>query len=505
VAASSLFEHKSAGLSEVFRALRVAELELSQSYDPEVHDPWFASFNWEAFSRDEFQLLPVVVALDHADHIASKGLYAFSRLLRSGRPAQLLVLVTPGQNPGTEPGEDPLASYRFELGYAGISHREAMVAQSSLAQPQHLIEGFLRALDTTRTGVHLLSTGTGTSSRINPWLSAGAALESRAHPFFRYNPEAGLSWAQSMDFAGNPEPESDWPSHPLEYRESDSEGSQSTFVAFTFADFALLDPTLRQHFRLVPEGYTRDELTPVDAYLTLEPGQAIKHVPFVWGIDGESRLRRLVLSRELILACQDRQGYWRTLQSLAGVKNEYADTAAKQARAKAIAEAAEERKNLEAAHEERLSRVREETAGEVMGRLADALMGLDLTQAQAAAPQPAAAPAESSAETAAPAEAPEPVAEPTPAEEDEDEVSFDEPWIDTVLCTSCNDCMKFNPLVFVYNENKQALIGDAKAGTYEQIVMAAEKCPARCIHPGKPLNPDEPNLEELIERAKPFN
>jgi hypothetical protein len=35
--------------------------------------------------------------------------------------------------------------------------------------------------------------------------------------------------------------------------------------------------------------------------------------------------------------------------------------------------------------------------------------------------------------------------------------------------------------------------------------MAAEKCPARCIHPGKPLNPDEPNLDELIERAKPFN
>jgi hypothetical protein len=36
-------------------------------------------------------------------------------------------------------------------------------------------------------------------------------------------------------------------------------------------------------------------------------------------------------------------------------------------------------------------------------------------------------------------------------------------------------------------------------------VAAAEKCPAHCIHPGKPLNPDEPNLEELIQRAEPFN
>jgi len=124
LAASSLFEHKSAGLSEVFRALRVAELELSQTYEAELHDPWFASFNWEAFSQDELQLLPVVVALDHADHIASKGLCAFSRLLRSGRPAQLLVFVTPGQNPGTEPGEVP-------------SIRRGPVCTCSAPEPEH--------------------------------------------------------------------------------------------------------------------------------------------------------------------------------------------------------------------------------------------------------------------------------------------------------------------------------------------------------------------------------
>ena len=62
-----------------------------------------------------------------------------------------------------------------------------------------------------------------------------------------------------------------------------------------------------------------------------------------------------------------------------------------------------------------------------------------------------------------------------------------------------------NSLLFVYNENKQARIGDPKAGTYAQLVQAAEKCPSRCIHPGKPLDADEPGLDELIERARPFN
>ena len=80
-----------------------------------------------------------------------------------------------------------------------------------------------------------------------------------------------------------------------------------------------------------------------------------------------------------------------------------------------------------------------------------------------------------------------------------------EPWINSMLCTSCNDCININPRLFVYNENKQAVIGDPKAGTYAQLVQAAEKCPSRCIHPGTPLNPDEPNLEELKKRAKKFN
>jgi len=43
------------------------------------------------------------------------------------------------------------------------------------------------------------------------------------------------------------------------------------------------------------------------------------------------------------------------------------------------------------------------------------------------------------------------------------------------------------------------------AGTFADLVAAAEICPAKCIHPGKPLDPNEPGLEELMARAEPFN
>ena len=90
-------------------------------------------------------------------------------------------------------------------------------------------------------------------------------------------------------------------------------------------------------------------------------------------------------------------------------------------------------------------------------------------------------------------------------EKKEEELSFDEPWLDTAMCTTCDDCMAINKMMFVYNDDKQAIIKDVKAGPYADLVAAAEICPAKCIHPGKPLDPNEPGLDDLIARAAPFN
>ena len=59
--------------------------------------------------------------------------------------------------------------------------------------------------------------------------------------------------------------------------------------------------------------------------------------------------------------------------------------------------------------------------------------------------------------------------------------------------------------MFQYNANKQAVVADAKAGTFAELVKAAEKCPARCIHPGAPRDDDDTATEDLIEKAAQFN
>jgi len=225
-------------------------------------------------------------------------------------------------------------------------------------------------------------------------------------------------------------------------------------------------------------------------------------VPFVWGIDDEGVLARLVVSRALVFACRDRLNYWRTLQELAGIHNAYVEEAINRIIDEQQAAIEAEREQLLKEHEEQLESARSEAAGEAMGQLVDVLMGADLSSVVAGGSQMATMPAP--AETEAPAEA-EAEAAPAPEEEEEEELGFDDPWLDTDMCTTCDDCMAINKMMFVYNDNKQAIIKDPKAGPYADLVAAAEICPAKCIHPGKPLDPNEPGLDELIARAAPFN
>ena len=116
-----------------------------------------------------------------------------------------------------------------------------------------------------------------------------------------------------------------------------------------------------------------------------------------------------------------------------------------------------------------------------------------------AAPAPQAGPAAA----AAPA-VPAPAATPAAAPELEEKRSPDEAYIETARCTTCNECTQINDKMFAYNENKQAYIANPDAGTYAQLVEAAETCQVAIIHPGKPRNPAEPGLADLLKRAEAF-
>lgn len=136
-----------------------------------------------------------------------------------------------------------------------------------------------------------------------------------------------------------------------------------------------------------------------------------------------------------------------------------------------------------------VARIRGEFAQELTGKLMQMVGGgpapvVDIAAFGAAASAPAAA-------IAAPAAAPA--------------ANGAAPWIESAMCTSCDECININPKLFAYDENRHAFIKDPKGGPYKDLVRAAEKCTAQVIHPGSPLDPNEKDLDKLIKRAAKYN
>ncbi|MHC4428567.1 MAG: 2-oxoacid:acceptor oxidoreductase family protein, partial [Planctomycetota bacterium] len=90
--AMGVFEGHMAKMAEGFKALRMAELELSGTYDPAEHDEFFTYFDWHKFTDEEWELCPPVVAVGGDGAMYDIGFQNLSRAMASGKPIKVLVV-----------------------------------------------------------------------------------------------------------------------------------------------------------------------------------------------------------------------------------------------------------------------------------------------------------------------------------------------------------------------------------------------------------------------------
>jgi hypothetical protein len=345
------------------------------------------------------------------------------------------------------------------LASAAMSFDEVFVLQSAASNLLQLRSRVQRGL--RHPGPALFSIYAGPAGGALPcYLAAAAAMQSRAFPAFTYDPGAGPDLASRYSLENNPQPERDWAVEKFSYADQDLQ-SVTEDVAFTFVDFVACDPRYAGHFAAAPRASWGDTMVTAREWLDDPPQDAASGVPYVLAVDDGDLLCRLVVDDRLMRSAIRCREDWHRLQELGGIHDSRAERLLARER-----QACEEQRQRET----------------------------QAAPAPAAALQPAAAAQELPPAAPAPTavEAAEPVRNP------------DDPYIETIRCSTCNECTLLNPRMFAYNENKQAYIVDVKAGTYAQLVQAAESCQVSVIHPGKPWDLMEPGLDELIERAKPF-
>lgn len=474
-----------------FRALHLAKLEVENKYSEEKHGRFFAEYSVTHLSAEDLEAAPPILL-----HVSSAGLdetnlAALMDLLSTDLPVKVILKTDDVLDQSDLLPHQVAWSTQFAAMAIGLNN--VFVYQSALADGQQFAQRVLRGLKYSGPAffnIYIPSREDYHGIGIKE-LSL-AAVESRAFPTVLYDPQISQDWGSRFSIRDNPQYEKDWMTKAVSYQ--DAEGKDASVeLTFTLVDFLAADSRFAAQFLYVPHSRWHDNMIPLHDYLKLKQEEAKYKLPYLQMTTQDGTLHRVIPTRFMVgLALSWREG-WRSLQELGLYKEEKARL--EEERKKEIESVEEKYKKEQGKSEQELKR-------EIISNLLTRLLSGDLKAPQEAAAPPTGA-AQAPTETAEVAEKTGEAAE--VEEEKEEAAEITEPYIDTPLCTSCNECTNINNRMFAYNENKQAYIKDANAGTYKELVKAAEKCPARIIHPGKPKNPNEPGLDKLIKRAEPFN
>jgi ferredoxin len=460
--AMDAFRDRLPQMVDLIEAIGIAELEIQNKYRPALHDAFFERFNDSDLTDGDLAMFPSYLVCLRDGQSAAAEMVRALEAIASSFPVKVLIQTDDILgDPSPEPPRTSFGGGSARLAAMALGVNNAYVFQGPSSSLCRLQDRVLKGL--VYDGPALFSIFSGANrnvARVPPYLLAAAAMESRAFPTFTYDPSAGSDWASRFDISDNPQADADWPVHTLEFEDDEQQRITET-VPFTHADFAIGDSRYDRHW--VPTSHSKwsDSMIPVGEYLAADDPNGLESAPYIWTIDSDLRIRRTVVDDQILGAARRCRDTWRGLQELGGINNSHAQQQLEQARV-----AWEREKNSE------------------------------LEALQVVEDLPAPAPSSSMPE-------PTTAVDTEPAEL-EAVISPDDPSIETARCTTCNECTQINNNMFVYDENKQAYIADPDAGTYRQMVEAAESCQVSIIHPGKPRNPQEPNLDELIERAEPF-
>ncbi|NLF24211.1 MAG: hypothetical protein GX589_00945 [Deltaproteobacteria bacterium] len=203
------------------------------------------------------------------------------------------------------------------MGLIAMAHRTTYVLQSGTNAAGHMIGGFIQGLMQRTPAIFNIYCACQPEHGIPDDAGkrqAKLAMESRAYPFFKYNPVKGDMPNECLDLSGNPSPNQDWHTYTLKYTEDGEVKSMQ--LPLTFADFALTEGRFRKHFKRAPRDTWNENMVPVAEFVDMEIEARQGKVPYIWTVDKKNQLSRVLVAKPVIDACEDRRHFWRTLKAL---------------------------------------------------------------------------------------------------------------------------------------------------------------------------------------------
>jgi pyruvate-ferredoxin/flavodoxin oxidoreductase len=363
--AAGLIEGHLDETTELVRLLRLARLEVDQPDGLDWKREALLSLRWQDLSDEEYELCPPLLLIGSDEMLAGRGLSQLIWLLNSGLPVKVLVLNALdfglASNPAAETAQAPTNNPRGSLGLLALAQRNAFVAQTSVADPVHLGESMLQALD--YDGPALIQVYAPSPTRHGfaadqTLTQAEIAITSRAMPLFRYDPRVAGVFGSRISLDGNPQIDDTMVTDAGRER------------PLTTADWAIGQQRFSSQFRPLAS----DAAAPIALHEWLQQDAISRNrkTPYVVvGADEEGQ--RYSMTPAMIDVAEKTLQAWQTLQELAGVVTPFTERLEKDIRAEVAAEHQAEldaqTKDSEARITEIKAKIEAEIASKIRSRL----------------------------------------------------------------------------------------------------------------------------------------
>ncbi|MCB1189404.1 MAG: ferredoxin [Leptospiraceae bacterium] len=480
--------------SEIFLALRIADFEKNASYVkfPEVYKK--EKLSWGKIMKQEWEMVPVFVAWEiHCLLKPSEMLSPLTTIASKIFPVKLVMIENELPIPDISLDEEEYIASMLPTDLAllvpGLQKIHYFQAPAEL---ENRLFGDKIKQILSGMGTALIRVYTGNLQENQENYAYRAAL-CRYLPWFEYNPHRDFSFTACISLDGNSHIDDIWGKDVL------GEGQFSEERVITFADFVCQQGFASRHFS-EPSAQERKRPMDMAEYLELETWNRQHYYPVVKDLSSKPKIP----SKILVALSAERAKIWKTLQNWAGIdrplwdqKVEELKSSFKVEKDKALSE-----------QEKRLTTEKERESKEILSKAFQNLVvnlltddvekrvqlltsGLSVGEVSIP-PVPTQTSTNGNGHSAT-------------AIQEKVETKITEAWVESKLCTACDECVTINRSIFAYNQDKQAYIKNPKGGPFKDIVKAAEKCSAGIIHPGKPLDPNEKDLEKLTKRAEKYN
>lgn len=286
-------------MADIFRNLRIAQLEQKTKYDPGRHDELFAQFNWQNLSQAELRRCPPFVVEVNPDLDLDTEKHKVLSILESARP----VKITAPRS--IQPKVYPQFAYTtfpptLALEMIPLTLRNVYFLQTTITAPDFTRSLFEALSSPCPTFVSILEQEDHENEE-EFRQRAESAMASRAFPAIKFDPFIAAEFVTCLDLSANPNRE-------------DKDALAHFFYSLDAFQKEFSDPDPETH---------QENLMKVSEFLSLPRNQRFGKSPCIYLPDADGEEHPKVLSSNLISQISEREHAWRTLKELAGIQNPY--------------------------------------------------------------------------------------------------------------------------------------------------------------------------------------